>query len=240
MRTTLLITAVAATLALAGCGNDDEAANSAPASLAEQAKPLPETADSPVGPGRYEATVFKPGLTLEIPKDTSWRTLGPGQSERHFGLELLAGEPIQANTLAFHRMDVVADPERGSRTRAQGVEAPRDFIEWLARHPHVDAGAPQPVEIGDVTGRMIDVTMATRPKRIPDFCKEGGFDCVPIFFDQEEPIAYNIGARLRFVSLDVGDEPVVVEMFSLPGEEFDRVIALLDPVLRSVRFTSER
>jgi hypothetical protein len=240
MRTTAFITAVAAALAIAGCGDDDEAAKSAPAPTVAKISPLPEFPDSPLNPGRYETEVFKPGMTLEIPQDTRWRLLAPGQSERHFGLEILAGEPIQANTLGFHRMDVVADARRGSRSRADAVMAPADFIEWLQHHPHVDAGAPQPIQVGDVSGRMIDVTMASRPKRIPDFCREGGFDCVPIFYDEEEPVAYNIGAKLRFASLAVGNEPVVVEMFSLPGEQFDHVVGLLDPVLKSVRFTSER
>jgi hypothetical protein len=243
MRTQALITMLAAALAIGACGSDegkpDRKAASAPPRQAA-VRPLPEIADSPLSPGRYEAKVFRPGLTLELPEDTSWRLLGPGQSARHMGLEILAGEPIQLNTLGFHRMDWVADPRRGARTRADAVKAPADFIAWLQHHPHLDAGEPQDVEIAGVTGRMIDVTPTSPPKRVPDDCTEGGNAGVPLFFDQEEPIVYNVGAKLRFISLDVGDEPVVVEMFSFPGEQFDRVIALLDPVLQSVRFTSAR
>jgi hypothetical protein len=200
-----------AALAIAACGSDDNkqpeqrAASATPAPA--QVRPLPEYADTVLTPGRYETRVFHPGLTFDLPKDTSWRLLGPGQSARHVGIEKLAGEGTEVNTLGFHRLDVVADPRRGARTRADAVKAPADFIAWLPHHPHLDAGKPQDVEIGGVTGRMIDVTPTSAPKRMPDDCVEGGYDCLPLFFDREEPIAYNIGARLRFISLDVGDQP---------------------------------
>lgn len=238
MRQLMLTTAIAAMLALSACGSENDPARSetAPSS----AKPavieaLPESSDTILTPGRYQAKVFQPGLALTIPDDSTWKLLGPGQSKRHFGLTILDSRE-GLNTLGFHRMDVVVDPRRGARTRADGVAAPKDFVGWLAKHPHLDAGAPRDIEIGGVSGRAIDVTVTSAPKRVPDECSEGGSDCLALFFDQEEPIVYNIGAKMRFISLEVADTSVVVEIFSVPGDEFDRVEALLDPVLRSVRF----
>jgi hypothetical protein len=226
--------------ACGGSGDEPRAAAATAAATPAATRPLPEYADTILTPGRYQTPVFRPALSFELPKDTSWRLLGPGQSARHVGIELLAGEDAKVNTLGFHRMDVVADPRKGARTRADAVKAPHDFITWLEQHPHLDASEPQALDIAGVTGRMIDVTPTSPAKRMPDDCAEGGYDCLPLFFDQDEPIAYNIGARLRFIQLDVGDQPVVVEEFSYPGEEFDHVIAQLEPVLRSARFQSER
>ncbi len=245
MRTITLITAATAALALAACGSDDDDGSAAggtskPAAAGAAPKPLPEVPGETLGSGAYMTSVFKPGLRLQIPKTSTWRLLDPGQSARHFGLEVLADAPIELTTLGFHRMDVVGDPKRGARTRRDAVKAPADFIRWLQRHPHLEAEKPQDVEIGGVTGRSIDFTVTSVPSRMPDECKEHGGDCVPLFFDQEEPIVYGVGARARFLSLDVGDAPVVVEMLGYPADQFDRVVGLLEPVLRSVRFTSER
>ncbi len=240
MRTPTLITCLAVAVALGACGSDDEPDRPPAPAKAAAVKPLPTAPDVELGAGRYEAKAFRPGLTMQLPKDVTWRLLGPtGQTERHFGLEAIGQDYVKLNALAFHRFDVVADPKRGTRTRADAVKAPADFIDWLAHHPHLEASKPKDVEIAGVTGRSIDVEAVSTPKRMPDECRESGIDCLPLFYDGDEPIIYNVGAKMRFISLDVGDEPVVVEMFAAPGDGFAQSVALMQPVLDSVRFTSE-
>lgn len=243
LRATSLALITTAGLALGACSSDDDGAaktGGGSATAAAKVTPLTETADTTLAPGRYETTAFVPKLTLDIPgaADSTWRTLGPGQSANHFGLTALAGEPIRQTSLGVHVMDAVADPRRGARTKADAVEPPDDFIAWLSRHPHLRSGDPVDVEVGGVSGRQIDVTPISRPERMPDECSEGGIDCVPLFFDQEEPIVYPLRSKVRFIGLDVGDQQVVVEEFSDPDDQFDRVMTLLDPVLQSISFES--
>lgn len=242
-RVAALVLIVAATLAVGACGSDDDAATTAATTAASEVAAVEElpVAEATLPPGTYRTTVFKPSLTVQIPDDPeTWLTLGPGQSENHVALGVIETEPLRQVRFGLHVMDAVADPEKGGRTQADAVDPPADFIDWLARHPRLRSQQPVKVEIGGVAGRQIDVTPASAPSRVPKECVDREIDCVPLFFDGgDDPPVYPLRTRLRFIGLDVGDQQVVVEQFSDPGDQFSRVLDLFDPALQSIRFTGE-
>jgi hypothetical protein len=236
-----LIAAIA--LALAACGSDDDAATTGATTATNEAAAVEElpVPEATLPAGRYETTVFTPSFTVQIPDDPStWRTLGPGQSKNHVALGVIEEAPLEQVRFGLHVMDAVADPKKGARTEAEAVDPPADFIDWLADHPHLRAGRPVAVEIGGVRGRQIDVTPVSAPSRVPKECVDREIDCVPLFFDGgDDPPVYPVGTKLRFIGLDVGDEQVVIEQFSDPGNQFDRVIDQFEPALQSIRFTGQ-
>jgi hypothetical protein len=239
----VLIASVALALALAGCASDDDAATTAASTSTTEPAAVEElpVSEATLPAGSYETTVFKPSLTVRIPDDPeTWRTLGPGQSKNHVALGVIEAEPLQQVRFGLHVMDAVADPKKGARTEAEAVDAPADFIDWLADHPHLRAEKPVEIRIGGARGRQIDVTPVSVPSRVPKECVDREIECVPLFFDGgDDPPVYPVGTRIRFIGLDVGNEQVVVEQFSDPGDQFDRVIDLFDPALQSITFTGQ-
>ena len=239
MRTTTISLLATTALLLGACGSDSEnnttsTTSPTPTPSAAAAKPLPKDPNTTVPAGRYTTSAFKPQLALEVPKGQKWRVSGAGETADGVALELLAGPGVAINTLAFIRVAKVADPKRGARTSADAVDAPADFIDWLVKHPHLKAQQPEDVTIGGLTGRAVTVSSDSAPKRMPDECVEMSRDCVPLFFDGDEPVVYMIGDSVRFTALDVGGEQLIIEQFAAPPDQFDRVIGLMQPVLDSV------
>ena len=237
--TTITPLLATAALLVSACGSDSENStarktSATPTPSAAAAKPLPKDPNTTVTPGRYATSAFKSQLTLEVPKGQRWRVSGAGETADGVALELLAGPEVAINTLAFMHIAKVADPERGARTSADAVTAPAEFIDWLVAHPRLKAQKPEQVTIGGLTGRAVTVSSDSAPKRMPDECIETSRDCVPLFFDGDEPIVYMIGDSVRFTALDLGGEQLIIEQFAAPPDQFDRVLGLMQPLLDSV------
>ncbi len=236
--TTMLLTVA---LLVSACGSDSDnsngerAATPTPTPESAAASPLPKATNTSVSAGRYSTTVFEPTVTLEIPEDQTWRVSGAGDTAESVALELLAGDEVAINTLAFLHISDVADPKLGARTIDDAQPAPDDFIEWLAKHPRLKAQAPEEVTVGGVTGRAITVTADTAPKRMPTECVETSRDCVPVFFDGDEPVVYLVGDSVRYTALDVGGEQVIIEQFAAPPDQFDNVLGQMQAVMDSLQ-----
>ncbi len=239
MRTTTISLLASTALLLGACGSDSETSttnttSATPTPSAAAAKPLPKDPSTTVPAGRYTTSAFEPQLALEVPKGQRWRVAGAGETADGVALELLAGPEVAINTLAFMHIAKVADPKRGARTSADAINAPAEFIDWLVKHPHLKAQKPEQVTIGGLTGRAVTVSTDSAPKRMPDECIETSRDCVPLFFDGDEPVVYMIGDSVRFTALDVGGEQLIIEQFAAPPDQFDRVLGLMQPLLDSV------
>ncbi len=239
MRTTTISLLATTALLLGACGSDSETrttntTSATPTPSAAAAKPLPKDPSTTVPAGRYTTSAFKPQLALEVPKGQRWRVAGAGETADGVALELLAGPDVAINTLAFMHIAKVADPKRGARTSADAINAPAEFIDWLVKHPHLNAQKPEQVTIGGLTGRAVTVSTDSAPKRMPDECIETSRDCVPLFFDGDEPVVYMIGDSVRFTALDVEGDQLIVEQFAAPPDQFDRVLGLMQPLLDSV------
>ena len=243
-RIAALALAVAA-LAAAGCGDDDDepaAASEKPATERQEktseARDFPVQADFPVTPGiEYVTTRFKPQVTLSVPSG-AWRTDWP--EDTHIASMSMVSDPtFNLAGIGLHRIEKVADPQKGARTVADAVDPPDDYIQWLADHPRLDASEPKAVTVDGHEGRQIEVTPKSFPKRQPTACKEEppNMPCVVLYFAGAEPFWYYASGKVRFTGIDVGGEQVVVEQLVDPKERFDALAKKSDPVLESLRFS---
>jgi hypothetical protein len=93
--------------------------------------------------GTYTTTSFKPTVQLTLPSD-GWRfffTDDDDEMAMGKGAVEFTGGRV-ANVLdATHKV----------------VPAPDDLVSWLAAHPRLEAGTPQPATIGGIVGQSIDV-----------------------------------------------------------------------------------
>ena len=237
----LLLLALGA-LAIGGCGGDDDdesAASERPATTAEKARALPVQADSPVVPDLdYTTTLFEPKATIRVPGG-AWTTVAP-ESRDHVGIGLTSDGSFNLAGFGLHRMTKVADPQRGAATVADAVDAPEDYIAWLADHPRLDATEPTEVTVAGVKGTQIDVSPSSFPKRRPVGCKEEPpfQPCLVLFFDGAEPVWYYRSGQIRFTGIDVGGEQIVLEQFVDPDKRFDAITEeKLDPILAALKFS---
>jgi hypothetical protein len=233
-----LITLALAALAAGGCGDDDEPAAQKSKPAAAKQRDLPVQGDFPVVPGvEYTSTRFEPKVTLSVP-DGAWRTLDP-ESRDHITIDLTSDGTFNLAGFGLHRMTKVADPQRGAQTVADAVDAPPDYIEWLAEHPRLEASEPKDVQVGDLKGRQIEVSPKSFPKRRPAGCKEEPpyQPCLVLYFMGAEPTWFYKSGRIRFTALDVGGEQIIAEEFVDPDERFAAIDAeKLEPIVSSLRF----
>ena len=227
---------VGSAVLLTGCGGDDEAAErpaKPPAPAPSATKPLPGFQTPLEGGTTYATEQFQPPVRVTVPADGEWTT-EVGDTPEHFSI-LTKPDWGQA-ILALHRLTRVYDPERGGLEPGDMVPLRGSFADWLADHPHLETSRPQPVEVLGRSGVQIDFTTRSSPPRTPDqFCGHAGDDCVPFFYDGLDTIAYGKQVKGRFVvvPLDDGGE-IVVEQYGSPASEFDRALAVLQPVLESL------
>jgi hypothetical protein len=232
--------AVSATIAVGcGSGGEPEAQPAKPTAKAA-AETLPRHVNIVLEGGRpYKTRVFEPSLELTVPKGGTWLTAGTPEVRGSVALVLDEGRR-PPNTLSVNRIEAVADPRRGALDRADGVEAPSDFIAWLQDHPRLEASKPTTVHVDGLEGRQIDVTAKSTPKRMPDSCTvQHGADCLPVFFAGDVPIVYAVGDHVRFTVLEAAGGPLVIEQFASPPAQFVRVLKLMKPVVDSLKITGQ-
>jgi hypothetical protein len=113
------------------------------------------------------------------------------------------------------------------------------FAKWLEAHPRLKVTAPRPARLMGLDGVQLDITGASQPPKVPEECAEIGADCVPLFSDGFDEIAYANIDRGRFMVLKPphGGE-LVVEQLVEPGRFFDRGLRLLRPLLRELRLAA--
>jgi hypothetical protein len=93
--------------------------------------------------GTYTTTSFMPPVQLTLPSD-GWRFFFKDDDD-----EMAVGKG--AVEFTGGRVANVLDPTH------KVVPAPDDLVSWLASHPRLEAGTPQPATIGGIVGQSIDV-----------------------------------------------------------------------------------
>lgn len=235
MRPIALLAVPLAAAGLVACGgndNSDKKTDTATRPAAKAATPIPDSSanPTPLAPGkRYATGIFRPRVSFTLP-DGSWRTAAP-ETPSTLGIGLDAPPPTRGATLSFMHIARVFDPVKGGRTAADGKPAPRDFLDWLRRHPRLKAGAPVAVEVGGVSGRQLDVTVVSAPKRQPEECQGHGA-CLPLYLDGDTPIEMALGDRMRYLELEVAGRPLTIEMYVGPGSQFEAVVPQLEAALK--------
>lgn len=107
---------------------------------------------------------------------------------------------------------------------------PQAFIDWIAAHPSLDAGAPSAASVGGAAGFSIDITGA-----LPPGCSDG---TLALFGVPEDPFFVIDGERVRFIAVDVLGTTVVfiIDVFD-PAGDFDAFLARAQGVLGTMAFS---
>jgi hypothetical protein len=195
----------------------------------EQAKgrPLPKEPGT-LSPGEYHSVEFKPSLSFKVGK--GWINSG-GELPDFLELTQLGG---------FISFDNVKEVYKPGTTKV--VEAPKDLVGWLQRHPFLKTSKPEPVPLGGVKGEQLDVLVEDLPKDYSGLCDTGRSDCVdiaPLSDDQaqEETASFREGYRRKvFVLEDVKGDTVMI-WFAAPPEVFDKFAPRAQKVVESVKWS---
>jgi hypothetical protein len=222
LRLGLLVTLVV--FALGACGGAGAGGGGE-----EQAKgrPLPKEPGT-LSPGRYHSLKFKPALSFKVGK--GWINSG-GELPDYIELTQLGG---------FLTFDNVTEVYKPGTTKV--VEAPKDLVGWLQRHPFLKTSKPEPVTLGGVKGEQFDVLVEDLPKGYFGQCYTGRSDCVdiaPLSDDQaQEETAYFTEGNKRkvFVLEDVKGDTVMI-WFAAPPDEFDEFAPKAQKVVDSVKWS---
>jgi uncharacterized protein YjbI with pentapeptide repeats len=183
-------------------------------------------------PGYYTTNFFEPPASFELPG--GWRGYY-SQSDQY---QVWKQNGLSYMYMYFYNAQEVYNPE--SLSLSDYALAPKDaerMVEWFQDHPYLEASEPEPMEIGGLTGRAFNVTIAPELPSYPqDQCN---VPCVPLFRGSDERPYYLLdGDRHRAIVLDVKGEAVTVTIAS--GEDrFERFMAETQKVLDSVEWLQE-
>jgi hypothetical protein len=184
---------------------------------------------------RYRTRAFVPALSFVV-ADDEWYVgdseqpsalvldrrprLEPGEFARPFGF------------LAFDRITEVYAP-RVPGLEASRVAAPADLQDWLRRHPDLRVSGSEPVTIGNVPGRRVEVEVRfSRPAHSDPFCRQRFLRTCTLL---APGISFLSGTRLSVTVLATEPQPLVITV----GGVNERALAAVDkaaaPVLDSLR-----
>ena len=192
----------------------------------EEAKPRPLPEDTrKLGPGTYRSEEFEPSFSFKVGE--GWTNLPPEMSDN------LALAWEQTRFLRFFKAQEVYKPTE----RYEVVDAPKDLVGWLRRHPYLRTSTPEPVEVGGIEGERLDVVVGDLPEGHVGAC---GPDCVDLFrLSDGSALGAGKGFKYRAIVLeDVKGETVIIG-FGGPADEFDMHAAETQQVLDSVQWRGE-
>ena len=193
----------------------------------EEAKPRPLPEDTrKLGPGTYRSEEFEPSFSFKVGE--GWTNL---PSEMPDDLALAWG---QIWFLRFFKAQEVYKPTE----RYEVVDAPKDLVGWLRRHPYLRTSTPEPVEVGGIKGERLDVVVVgDLPEDHVGAC---GPDCVDLFrLSDGSALGAGKGFKYRAIVLeDVKGETVIIG-FGGPAGEFSGFAPEAHKVLDGVQWRGE-
>ena len=192
----------------------------------EEAKPRPLPEDTrKLSPGTYRSEEFEPSFSFKVGE--GWTNL---PSEMTDDLALAWG---QSWFLRFVKAQEVYKPTEWYEV----VDAPKDLVGWLRRHPYLRTSTPEPVEVGGIKGERLDVVVGDLPEDHVGAC---GPDCVDLFrLSDGSALGAGKGFKYRAIVLeDVKGETVIIG-FGGPAGEFSGFAPEAHKVLDSVQWRGE-
>jgi DNA-directed RNA polymerase specialized sigma24 family protein len=184
---------------------------------------------------RYRVGAFNPALSFVV-RDSGWVAVNTGTTTSLLLARQPGGERPPTQFLVFARLTEVYEP--GIRGRTASLRpAPADMAAWLADHPDLRAGKPEPVTVAGVSGEAVPITVRfRRPAHADPGCEEAfRRTCTAIapgasFFD---------GTRLRMIVLPTEPDPLVITQMVAPGGDLEELEAAAAPLLESLRIGVE-
>src|SRR5829696_2188017 len=217
-RAALLVVGLLGTLlvlALSSCGG---------AGGQEEAKGSLPQEPAALSPGEYHSVKFKPPLSFKVSKP--WSNTAEQRSD---WIEL--GYEGETGFISFANVKEVFKPGT-----IKVVDAPQDPVGWLQQNPYLKTSEPQPVTLGGVKGKQLEVLVDHLPK---DYYGNCGTDCLDIFNQSGgEQIGYfgeDRGRRV-FVLEDVKGDTVVI-WYAAPLDVFDEFAPEAQKVVDSVKWS---
>jgi hypothetical protein len=157
----LALSMTLAGLMLSACGGGQEQAS--------KPRPLPED-EKALRPGAYRSEEFKPSLSFRVGK--GWTNMPPEASD-----VLTIRRAHEPGGLGFVNIREVHNYNLTRTNPQYVVEAPEDMVGWLEHHPYLQTDKPEPVTVGGVKGKQLDVVVENLPEDNPGLC---GSDCVDL------------------------------------------------------------
>jgi len=213
LRACAALVAVLAVLAVGACKAPEEEA---------EPRPLPDVTRK-LEPGTYRTEEFEPAFSFRVGGGWTYLPLGSKPDD----LALARGR----TGLRFFRVREVFEPDE----RYDVVGAPDDLVGWLRRHPFLRTSAPEPVTVGGIEGKRLDVAVGDLPRGYSGEC---GPDCVPLFrLSDATVLVIPKGDKAREIVLeDVGGDTVVIG-FGGPANEVDEHAPEAQEVIDSMKWS---
>jgi hypothetical protein len=197
----LCIAAAAVAVALPGCGGGSDR---------KSGQPLPAPSKT-LKPGTYTPRTFQPKVTFDA--TSGWT---PASAERRDYFDLIRKNAI-FSAISLERVSQVYSPQNPTETGI--TRAPADLIPWISSHPHLRSGPSKSAKIFGKSATEIDAIVKSVPKNKktrPETCEQ---PCLPLFLPSDgEPVVYNKGDQLRFLTFKVGDQKVLATIAARPSE----------------------
>ena len=216
LRVALLVTLVA--LAVCACGGGQE--------QADKPRPLPEE-EKPLRPGEYRSEEFEPSLSFRVGKG---QTNAPPEASD----TLAIGRAHETGGLGFVNIREVHDYNLTRTNPQYVVEAPEDMVGWLQHHPYLQTDKPEPVTVGGVKGKQLDVVVENLPEDNPGLC---GSDCVNIVeLSTGSQVWLGEGYKPRFIVFEEMKGETVATGFASRATEFDEFAPEAQKVIDTVKW----
>ena len=203
------------------------------ASPSPTAPPPQPVAIGPLPIGTYQSAAFQPPVTFDI--------VDPGWTANRDTADLLGliRDAAPHGSIYFLRVqEVVANPCVQGGEGAQTGSGVTDVLGRLEGLPHLTLSAPQPVEVGELTGQQVEVSVA--PEALAACGGLVGAE-VPLFVVGEEVWGAASSEQFSLLALGVGNQAVTIVLStdfpnaqSVP--ELENLRKVHEHVLDSVRF----
>jgi hypothetical protein len=236
-------------LVLGACGGETHDRKLPETSSLTEARRIPA--------GSYVSDEFRPAMSFRL--GAGWET-GPAPDfsygvfmEKYNSLTLsrFSGmfRPSYLEFLVVPKVYEVVSPYE-----AEAMPAPADIVSWLQNNPYLDAGKPEPVTVGGVKGRQLDVVASRMPQEYSSggyhsdntyderhCCTSYGEPCLPLFqtfpaYGEQSTYELCKNYRVRFIILDdVNGKTVTISVLA-PTVEFDATWRKAQQVLDTVEW----
>jgi hypothetical protein len=178
---------------------------------------------------------FRPVTHLEMPY--GW--VVPVDDPRSFTLAPPPGSPEAGGSIGVMTAPFVsfADPDCEGRAPAGVGTSIAEVVAALAGDPRLVTTPAQAVTVGDRTGQVLDVQIASDWTGTCSW--SGGTPAVIVLSATDTGPAVGLGRaeRARFFFLDVGDSVLAINIVTSDDSTFDAFVAQSMPIVESMRFT---
>lgn len=178
----------------------------------------PDGGPVPLNPGAYHTTRFAPSAYFAVGEGWSAQF----DNERYFSV--FQRTEASGRFINLLSPDGVFDPATGGREDLPGT--PDDLTAWIAAHPALETSNPSSLQVGLLSGRQLEVTLADADASGPlELLAAGGLN--------SQAIAP--GQKLHIVVLDYRGAPLVI-VLGAPSAEFGEFFSQAEAVIGSLTF----